>query len=257
MLSPKVIISLLAVLFCCCNNYTEQDKAIESDTDNNFEITKDTLPTAKKFPAYSLYGIDVSHYQGEIDWDLLLDTYNIDFVMVRVGTGHSDPQRAERNFSKNWNALAEKKIAKGAYYAFYPNVGAEKQAQYFIDSVKLTTGDLPPVIDVERADRNSSKLMDDVYKWLQIIEAHYGVKPIIYTGSNFYGKHFKDDNRFADYPLWIANYSQPEGSTFSIGPQMKFWQISDKDSLAGIEANVVDVDAFCGTPEEMEALLIK
>ena len=82
-----------------------------------------------------------------------------------------------------------------------------EQADLFIKTVKLSPGDLPPVLDIEEKSKiqSTASLIVGLKRWIKKIEDHYGVKPIIYSSSNFYSAWLKKE--FGDYPLWVANYN--------------------------------------------------
>ena len=99
------------------------------------------------------------------------------------GTKVIDPTNNEQ-FKKNWAAVKKAEITRGAYHFFIPSKSGRAQAQNFIETVTLDTGDLPPVLDVEHINSTSlPKLQLGVQEWLLLVEAHYHVKPIIYTNS--------------------------------------------------------------------------
>ena len=126
------------------------------------------------------------------------------------------------------------------------------QAENFIDKVELETGDLPPVLDVEQLNGNTpAQLKAEIRKWLDIVENHYQVKPIIYTNVDFYNRFLGND--FDAYPLWLAHYYQPERPRIS--RNWLFWQHSDQGRVNGI-ASKVDFNVFNGDSLAFRELLI-
>ncbi|MEL6844168.1 MAG: GH25 family lysozyme, partial [Bacteroidota bacterium] len=128
------------------------------------------------------------------------------------------------------------------------------QAQNFITDVKMEPGDLPPVLDVEVLDGVSHPvLINRMQSWLNIVEHHYQIKPIIYTNLKFYHQHLI--GYFDDYPIWIARYSYRQ-PFFLDGRSWHFWQYGNQGQLAGIRGDV-DFNVFHGTPDELDALCYK
>ena len=124
------------------------------------------------------------------------------------------------------------------------------QAENFIARVELNPGDLPPVLDIEQL--NGAKVADvkkEAKEWLDVVEAYYKVKPIIYTNVDFYNRVLGSD--FDAYPLWIAHYYQLKQP--QIGRSWVFWQHSDEGRVNGI-LNRVDFNVFNGDSVEFENL---
>lgn len=204
---------------------------------------------------YEIHGIDISHYQGNIDWAALKNQAMIEkcpvrFVVIKATEG-SD--RLDERFTDNFLQAREYGFIRGAYHFWSTKSSAAAQAKYFIDNVNLEDGDLPPVLDVEHKpkDLTDEQFRDSVLKWLDIIELHYKVKPIIYTYYKF-KKKYLDDEIFDEYPYWIAHYYvekvQYEG-------EWKFWQHTDCGRLPGIKG-YVDFDIYNGSYYDLRRLTI-
>jgi lysozyme len=87
-------------------------------------------------------------------------------------------------------------------------------------------------------------------RWLNLVENHYGVKPIIYTGENYYNNHLKND--FYDYDFWIANYSKISSKLDS---DWLFWQFTENGQVYGINHDV-DINIFNGNRRQLKNVLI-
>lgn len=192
-------------------------------------------------------GFDVSEYQGNIDWE---QTYHIDeafelsFVFVRATAGSN---KKDARFHKNWKGAKVRQLICGAYHYYRPNENSLDQAQNFIQQVRLQKGDLPPVLDIERLPKSQSiaRLKIGLRRWLEVVEAHYKVKPIIYSGERYYTDFLRKE--FSDYPLWIANYNFWRNTLES---DWEFWQFTEKAQIAGIDGNV-DLNIFKGDKNEL------
>ena len=197
------------------------------------------------------FGIDISHYQGKINWDnVIICKHPIKFVFIRATMGSN---RKDNAFQKNWSEAKKAGLLTGAYHYYDPNQNSTQQAENFINSVKLKSGDFPPVLDIEELSKfGNSNLHKGLQNYLQIIENHYGVKPIIYTGFKYFRDNLKEN--FLDYPLWVAAYSRSKKSISSVN--WKFHQFTDKVSVYGIN-DYTDGNDFNGSYEELKKLLIK
>ncbi|MBV9110138.1 MAG: glycoside hydrolase [Gemmatimonadetes bacterium] len=194
--------------------------------------------------AASARGIDVSHYQGRIDWTAVEgDGVGFAFVKATEGTSFVDPA-----FRRNWDALGETRILRGAYHRFRPGRDAVAQAEHFLAVARIGEGALPPVLDVEATDGVSdARLVRGVRAWLAAVEQRTGVRPVVYTKPGFRRAHL--GNALDDYPLWIAEYGVDSPSH----PRWTFWQHSERGRVAGI-AKPVDLDRFNGSHAELREL---
>lgn len=198
---------------------------------------------------YEMHGIDVSHYQETIDWDLV-SNQNIHFAFVKASEGES---MKDDRFVDNWASLRETNLTPGAYHFFIPSLDATIQAENYIQSVKLDSGDLPPVLDLEVTnDMSSDEIVSGALIWVGLVEHHYGVRPIIYTSYNYYMQHLI--GHFDDYPLWIARYEY--SGNLTTDPDWSFWQYSDNGGLEGVDG-YVDLNVFYGDSAALAALCIK
>ncbi|WP_140487575.1 glycoside hydrolase family 25 protein [Flavobacterium sp. GSA192] len=193
-------------------------------------------------------GIDVSEYQDEIDWDAVrtLDNdYELSFVFVRATVGNN---RLDKRFRENWQGAKENNIIRGAYHYYRPNENSIEQAELFIKTVRLQKGDLPPVLDIEKLPENQSveRLKIGLKRWLNKVEEHYKMKPIIYTGESYYDDFLKEE--FSDYLFWIANYNFYREK---LDEDWLFWQFTEKAAVSGINGNV-DVNIFNGDLQQLQ-----
>lgn len=203
---------------------------------------------------YDVHGIDISHYQGDIDWLELMQSrltdYPIEFVFMKATEGgdHGDD-----TFARNFSEAGKHGFIRGAYHFFSPKTDPLKQADFFIRTVKLAPGDLPPVLDVEVTGKKTKKeLQQNIKRWLDRVEAHYGVKPILYTSYKFKTRYL-DDSIFNTYPYWIAHYYV---DSVKYEGKWHFWQHSDVGTVPGIDEDV-DLNVFNGSLEELKRMTIK
>ena len=198
-------------------------------------------------------GIDVSEYQGNISWsyvDTLENKYPLHYVFIRATVGKD---RKDRRFETNWAGAKENKMIRGAYHYYRPNENSLEQAALFIKTVTLQKGDLPPVLDIEKLPKNQSiaNLKIGLKRWLNAVEAHYGVRPIIYSGEKYYDDFLKEE--FSDYLFWIANYNFYREQ---IKEDWLFWQFTEKATVPGIKGNV-DVNIYNGDLQQLQFITVE
>lgn len=204
---------------------------------------------------YALDGVDVSHYQGEIDWARLREQ-GIDFAYIKATEGSS---LTDDCFAANWQGAEEAGIHAGAYHFFSFDSEPETQAELYIETVGDLTGRLIPVVDVEYYGNTrehppkKEELVRDLERFLKLLEEEYQVKPVIYTTQLFYERYVKGS--FTEYPLWIRSvYIPPLG----LGRSWQFWQYTDRAVLEGYTGaeKYIDRNVFYGTEEELEQYII-
>ncbi len=199
---------------------------------------------------YTLLGVDVSSYQGDIDWKLI-ENQGIDFAFIKAteGSGMTDDY-----IRQNLENIADTNIYHSAYHFFSFDSAGETQADNYISAVGKDEINLPPVIDIEfYGDKfENQPTPEETYAILspliQRLENYYETKPIIYTTSLMYYKYIHSE--FSDYPLWIRNVnSEP----FLI--DWDFWQFSDKGMLEGYygKEKYIDLNVYNGSEQKLIA----
>ncbi|MGB5005536.1 MAG: GH25 family lysozyme [Ferruginibacter sp.] len=203
---------------------------------------------------YPIHGIDVSRYQHNIDWKAVkaMEDKNIKigfaFIKATEGLG-----RVDIGFRKNWFNAKKALMPRGAYHFFISSKSGKAQAENFIETVNLDKGDLPPVLDIESTNGASvTDIQQRAKDWLQVIEKHYKVKPIIYTNIDFYSNFL--DGHFDDYPLWVAHYYVKDKPR--IERNWIMWQHNEKGRVNGIDS-FVDFNVFNGDSAAFKKLLTK
>ncbi|MEW8626099.1 MAG: GH25 family lysozyme [Candidatus Thiodiazotropha sp.] len=220
------IFVLLSILSCSSNSTPDRQQAVNShpaQTTNGDSFTTETTLRLNE-------GIDVSKFSGRVDWpSLVKQGYSFAFTKATEGVDLKDSA-----FEDNWKAMKQAGIVRGAYHFYVTEDDPRQQAQFFIDTVKLEAGDLAPVVDVELVGHHTQPgLADRLKVWLDLIEQHYRIRPIIYTNAKFWNKHFNKD--FGDYPLWIAEYDVNSPTLPNGWTNWHFWQWRSDADLAGVE----------------------
>lgn len=201
---------------------------------------------------YSIHGIDVSRYQGRIKWSEVVvmteKELRLGFVFIKAteGKNYLDPY-----FERNWKLSKKHLMVRGAYHYFHPAVDPIKQAEFFIRHVKISTGDMPPVIDIEETNGLTKQdIVQRLQTMVDVLEEHYGVKPILYTGAHFYKRYLSE--QFHAYPLWIAHYKT---AIPRVSREWQFWQHSETGRVNGIKG-YVDFNVFDGDSTQFKNLLV-
>ncbi|KAB2700432.1 glycoside hydrolase family 25 protein [Ochrobactrum sp. Kaboul] len=197
----------------------------------------------------AVHGVDVSRWQGDIDWPKLrTQGANFAYIKATDGGDHLDPM-----FRKNWREAKEAGIKRGAYHFFYWCRVASEQADWFIRNVPKDPDALPPVIDVEwngdsacRRRPSPQQVREKMQVFMDKLERHYGKRPVIYTAPDFYDDNLK--GAFNDYPFWLRAVAQHPSKVYPGRPWL-FWQYSGSGLSQGV-SNKIDLNVFHGSEAE-------
>ena len=194
---------------------------------------------------HAVHGVDVSRWQGKIDW-VTLRSRGANFVYIKATDGgdHLDPK-----FKDNWRGAHEAGLKRGAYHFFYWCRVASEQADWFIRNVPKVKGALPPVIDVEWNGESSckrrpspEKVREKMQVFMDRLEAHYGQRPVIYTAPDFYRDNLK--GAFPNHPFWLRAVAEHPSKVYP-GRNWVFWQYSGSGLSQGVKGKI-DLNAFRG-----------
>lgn len=174
-------------------------------------------------------GIDVSHHQGDIDWQKVKSS-GVDFAMIKAteGVGYVDP-----NFNRNACGATAAGLHIGAYH-FLREGDAQEQARECVAAIKMFRWDYPIACDVEHNELlklGKSDLTNMVIEFCEAIHLA-GYYPAVYTNLNWI-KNYLDMERFKKYDLWFARYNTVPGYG-----GVCIWQYSNAGKVPGISSNV-------------------
>lgn len=206
-------------------------------------------------------GIDVSRWQGEIDWRQVAEAgYRFAMIRATVGDYYTDPR-----FYINWNEAQEAGLLVSAYHVIVPKNTIYSQVDRLFDVLGDRRADLPLVMDVERHDKVSrAHITACVQGCLQRAEQQDGRRPVIYTAGWFWDnpEYVIPSEDWAQYDLWVANYVESLDDledTSASEPQIpqgwstwKFWQYTDKATVPGVRGSA-NLDWFAGGYEDLVA----
>jgi lysozyme len=200
---------------------------------------------------YVVQGIDVSHFQGKIDWQAVaIGGKAFTFIKATDGESGIDPL-----FRANWSQAHAAGLKRGAYHFLRPQQDPESQARNFLAALNDDPGELPPVLDFELlGGTQPPQALTSALRWMQIVEHACGRKPVLYTGPSFWRSALGSSSLLAEHPLWIAHYTTAPQPQIPQGwKDWTFWQYAEKGSVPGI-SGPVDLNRFHGTLMELEAL---
>ena len=205
------------------------------------------LPQEADPRQWEVFGVDVSVYQGEVDWPALA-AQGVDFAFIKATEGSS---LQDVRFRENWAGAQAAGVRTGAYHFFSYDSPGETQADNFIDAVPADPGALPPVVDIEFYGDNLEDPPDKAHvhaildPLLERLEAHYGTKPILYVTYRSYDLYLREG--YEDYPLWVSS-----PMVAPLGKDWSFWQYSHSARLEGYQGaeQRIDLNVFRGSAEE-------
>lgn len=215
--------------------------------------TPTITPTPSPTPAPTyLDGIDVSYHQGTIAWPQVAAAGKR-FAFVRTSAG---TLTADTAYAANSSGARAAGLTVGSYHYANPDSAlndAANEAAWFLRNATFASGDLLPVLDLEVSNGlDPASLTTWAQTWLGQVFAATGVRPIIYTNTNFWQTSMADTDWFArnGYPiLFIAHWTTasepnlPAGSWGGSG--WTFWQHSSTGTVPGI-SGAVDLDRYRG-----------
>ncbi|MGB3245960.1 MAG: GH25 family lysozyme [Sulfitobacter sp.] len=202
---------------------------------------------------YPVHGIDAARFQNSINWNTARRN-GVNFAFIKATEGGD---LLDLEFKNHWRDAARAGVARGAYHFYYFCTSPEVQAQWFIRNVPRGNM-LPPVLDMEwnpfsptcaTVRPPATEVKDQMRRWLRIITAHYGQKPIIYTTPKFYREN--NLSNFNGYEFWLRSTAKTPAETFP-GERWTFWQYSATGMIEGI-AGEIDLNTFSGTRADWTA----
>lgn len=210
------------------------------------------IPTKIEAEKFEVKGVDVSEYQGEVDWNKIKEQ-NIDFAFIKATEGSKGK---DNSFDKNYEKLKNMDMLLGLYHFFSFESLGEEQADNYIKVVGNIENDenlMLPIIDIEyysyykKAKPNKEWVTKELQKMLDKLEKTYRVKPIIYTTMEFYQEYIEGE--FLEYNIWIRNIlTKPDLEN----REWKFWQYTGRGKLEGYngEEKYIDLNVFNGSKED-------
>jgi lysozyme len=201
-------------------------------------------PTPSSYP---VHGIDFTYYQGAIDWPTVRAN-GTTFAYIKATEGGD---RADKNFSQNWDGASQAGLKRGAYHFYYFCRPVEEQIAWFEEHVPVDPEALPPALDMEwnplsptcRVRPPRDKILADMQVFLDELERHYGKRPVIYSSVDFHRDVLV--GAFEEYPFWLRSVKDFPSKRYG-DRRWHIWQYTETGSIPGVSGKI-DKNAFAGT----------
>lgn len=219
-----------------------------------------------------VFGADLSHWDGTVEWPLWDHQFKFVFIKISEASPNTGWSVITDHLAgQHWEGAGQEGLYRGPYHFWrYRGGTPQAQAKHFYDSWVRACQEfgnpavleLPPVCDFE--DTYAPKFNADVRlkfrQFLDEVEKLFGCKPIVYTAKWYTQGWIGDCSFLYGFLLWVAQYTynpygQPTLLPAGFG-EWTFWQYSDQAELPGVWENDEDVDAFNGSLEQLQSLLV-
>jgi lysozyme len=232
---------------CClaglasCSGYTASDYAPSRYGPS------DEVPSG-----FGVHGIDISKYQGTIDWrEVRRGGVSFAYIKATEGGDHHD-----ETFLINWLAARDAGVPRGAYHFYYWCRPAREQVAWFKEHVPVDPTALPPVLDVEwtpysktcRKRPSKSEVLREMRIFLEELERYYGKKPMIYTSVDLHRDVLV--GQFREYPMWVRSVAGYPSTKYT-KRHWTLWQFTGTGRVRGVDGEV-DRNVFAGTREQFQ-----
>jgi len=228
-LAPALVGALSALALAACSSSLDLDMS---------------SPTPASYP---IHGIDVSYYQGTIDWPEVRAN-GTTFAYIKATEGGD---RVDNKFDENWDGARAAGVKRGAYHFYYFCRPVDEQIAWFEEHVPVDPDALPPALDMEWNPQSKTchsrpprdRILSDMQKFLEELEHHYGKRPVIYSSVDFHRDVL--EGAFEDYPFWLRSVKTFPAKKYG-DRRWHIWQYTETGSLPGVSGKI-DKNAFAGT----------
>lgn len=210
------------------------DLAVKSLTPEQIVTPSEEPMTVTLIRKEATKGIDVSHYQGNINWAQVAEDSQVGYCYIKATESST---YIDDRYAANIKQARKAGIKAGAYHFFSPTTSPTEQLRNFTNVVKKKEQDLIPLIDVEKMTKrgNPKAFRQRLKIFLDGVERHYGVRPLIYTGENFFNKYLT--GHFQGYSFMIAKYREEPPVIFDNTVKIIMWQYTSEGRINGIRGN--------------------
>ncbi|CAL9624010.1 Lysozyme M1 [Streptomyces sp. enrichment culture] len=213
-------------------------------------------------PTDGVQGIDVSHWQGSINWTSVRNA-GIQFAWMKAteGTSYKDP-----SFNTNYPAAYRAGVIRGAYHFARPDVSSgATQANYFVNNGGGWSRDnltLPGVLDIEHNpygamcySLSTTQMRSWINDFYNTYKSRTGRDVVIYTTASWWNTCTGNwTGMYSKSPLWVAHWTTASSPTIPSGfPTWTVWQYTSTGSVSGVSGNV-DRNKFNGSRDRLLAL---
>lgn len=208
--------------------------------DTRPEVTLDSIKNIG-----CLWGIDISHHQPFIDWDLMSnDKPDFMFIKATEGTTIQDDK-----YNTYYSEARKLGIPVGSYHFFSYQCTGKEQADKFLSTLQYQSGDMLPVLDAEYTrsiPKNKTKVMKELTSFINTVYESLGIYPIVYCNYGFSQRYF-DKDVLKKCKLWIANYKAKPTCEHHL------WQATNKGKLDSVKGHV-DLNFLNGNQDTLKEL---
>ncbi len=187
------------------------------------------------------YGIDVSHWQGTIDFKVLSDSKKIDFMILRAGQGTTIK---DRQFERNYSETKKYNIPIGVYlYSTAQNVeDAKLEANYLVNLIKGKKFELPVFYDIEAHESLNKEKITQIFLQFYNIIKKSGYTTGIYASKYYFMDKIDVKKLPEDVTIWVASYGKNTGTipndVYKYNGKFNIWQYTSTGTIEGVKGNV-------------------
>lgn len=199
---------------------------------------------------YQIRGLDISHHQGNINWEKL-SKYNFKFIYIKATEGDDFKDMKFKDYREEAKKTG---LITGAYHYYSLRIKGKIQAKNFIQTVSKEENSLPPVIDLEFGGNSKyrpgkEEFIKELKDYIAEIETYYNKKPVLYVTYKFYNSYLTGE--FSGYKIWIRDiFKHPK----NLDHEWIFWQYHSRAKIEGI-TGFVDLNIFKGNENQFMELI--
>ena len=180
-----------------------------------------------------IHGIDLSHYQGNVFWEIIGDNTKMAYVYLKATEGGDN---RDDKYIRNIELAHQYGLKVGSYHFYRPKIEQQKQLENFMTQCLPGDQDLIPMIDIETTSGlRTDEFCDSLFKFIDLVEKAYKQKPLLYTFTNFYNRYLI--GKINDYKLMIAQYTQ-RIPVLADDRDYTIWQYTGKGRINGVNGYV-------------------
>lgn len=206
-------------------------------------------PTPEDF---AVHGIDISRWQGDIDWHEVKRSGKANFAWIKATEGgdHVDPR-----FVDNWIGARKAGVPRGAYHFYYFCRPVEEQIEWVKEVVPVDPQAIPLVLDMEwnahsktcQLRPGRTQILRDMKLFLDEMERHYGKRPVIYSSVDFHRDRLVGALKGEQF--WLRSVASYPNNIYDQRDDWVFWQYTAEGRVPGIRGDV-DRNVFFGTKSQ-------
>ncbi|WP_426235584.1 glycoside hydrolase family 25 protein [Pararhizobium sp. DWP1-1-3] len=245
------LLPIVSLLSACTS--TDYDLVSTASIPPKFQ-DKDPQNFGARTPQHhNIHGIDVSKWQGDIDWAKVKNS-GVSFAFIKATEGKD---RIDAKFGEYWQQARAAGLPYAPYHFYYFCSTADQQADWFIANVPKSAVYLPPVLDVEwngesktcRYRPSALTVQSEMKRFMDRLEAYYGKRPIIYTSVDFHRDNLV--GQFKDYHFWVRSVAAHPTEIYT-ERRWAFWQYTSTGVIPGIQGNA-DINVFAGSQKNWKS----